>query len=1040
MATFFIHRPIFAWVISLFIVLAGLLSLRILPIAQYPDIAPPTVNISTVYPGASAQVVEETVTAVIEREMNGAPGLIYTSATSDSTGAATIKLAFKQGTNPNLAAVEVQNRLAVVEQRLPEVVRRGGIRIEKAADNIQLFVSLSSEDPDFDSIALGEIASANVVEALRRVPGVGQVQIFGAEKAMRIWPDPDKLTALEMTAADIAAAVRSYNARMTIGSIGSSAVPDTAPLSATIIADDALAAPEEFAGIILRMREDGSAVKLGDVARVELGGSDYLTVSRINGRAATGMGIKLAPGSNALEVVENIRKTMDEAKSYLPPQVRYEIPYDTSPFVAVSIKKVVATLIEAMVLVFVVMFVFMQNLRATFIPTVVVPIALLGTFAVMQAIGFSINVLTMFSMVLAIGILVDDAIVVVENVERIMREERLGAGEATVKAMKQISGAIIGITVVLISVFIPMAFFSGAVGNIYRQFALTLAVSIGFSALLALSLTPALCATMLKEVDADHHEKRGFFGWFNRTFERATGRYGKTVTAMVKRPVRFLAIFLVIVAATGLMLRSLPSSFLPDEDQGNFMVTVTMPQGTPQKETLAVLSEIDTYLMENEPITSTFSIGGFSIFGNGPNSGMIFISLKPWDDRKAAEHHITAVAGRVNEKFAGRVNASIFALTFPPLPELGSSTGGFDFRLQNRGGMSYREFAAARDQLLGDAATDPKLAGVMFAGMPDTPQLRLDVDRSKAQAMGVAMDDINSTLAVMFGSDYVGDFILNGQVRKIIIQAEGVNRTRVEDVGKLRVRNAKGDMVPLSAFSKTEWITGPPNLTRYNGYPAFSINGAAAPGFSSGEAMNAIEQLTAKLPKGIGYDWSGQSYEEKISGSQASVLYALSILIVFLSLAALYESWSVPFSVILAVPLGILGAVAGVMIRDMPNDIYFRVGLIAIIGLSAKNAILIVEVAKDLYQEGLTLIDATVEACRLRLRPIIMTSLAFGMGVVPLAFASGASSGAQNAIGTGVLGGITTATVLAIFFVPVFFVAIMKMAGRKKTPERTMEA
>ncbi len=1035
MASFFIQRPIFAWVISLFIVLAGLLALRTLPVSQYPDIAPPTVNVSTVYPGASAQVVEETVTAVIEREMNGAPGLLYTSATSDSTGAASIKLTFKQGVNADLAAVEVQNRLAVVEQRLPEVVRRGGIRIEKAADNIQLFVSLSSDDPKYDTIALGELASSNVVEALRRVDGVGQVQIFGAEKAMRIWPDAEKLTALELTASDIVSAVRSHNARITIGEIGSHSVPDSAPLSATIIADDALATPAQFQEIVLRIREDGSSVKLKDVARVELGGSDYLIVSRINGKAATGMGIKLAPGSNALDVVDGIKAKMEEIRPYLPHGVEFSIPYDTTPFVAVSIQKVVTTLIEAMVLVFVVMYLFMQNFRATLIPTLVVPIALLGTFAVMLGLGFSINVLTMFSMVLAIGILVDDAIVVVENVERIMKEEGLSPREATVKAMKQISGAIIGITVVLVSVFIPMAFFSGAVGNIYRQFALTLAVSISFSAFLALSLTPALCATLLKPIDASHHEKKGFFGWFNRVFDRTTTGYGKVVGALIRRPIRFLAVFGVIVAATLLMFRSLPSSFLPDEDQGSLMVTVSLPQGTPQKETLATLAEIERYLMENEPITYSFSIGGFSIFGNGPNTGMLFVSLKDWKERKAAEAHVKAIADRVNGQFAGRPNASIIALTLPPLPELGSSTGGFDFRLQNRGGIPYAEFLKARDQLLMDAAADPQLAGVMFAGMPDTPQLRLDVDRNKAQAMGVTMDEINSTLAVMFGSDYVGDFILNGQVRKILVQADGRNRTQVEDVGRLRVRNAKGDMVPVSTFAKTEWIIGPATLTRYNGFPAFSINGSAAPGLSSGDAMASMERIAAKLPQGIGFEWSGQSYEERVSGSQATTLYALSILIVFLSLAALYESWSIPFSVILAVPLGIIGAVGGVMLRDMPNDIYFRVGLIAIIGLSSKNAILIVEVAKDLYRDGMGLIEATLEAARLRLRPIIMTSLAFGMGVIPLAFASGASSGAQNAIGTGVLGGITTATVLAVFFVPIFFVVIAKISGRRKDPE-----
>ncbi|MCW1883403.1 multidrug efflux RND transporter permease subunit [Luteolibacter flavescens] len=1036
MPFFFIQRPIFAWVVSMFIMLAGLLALRSLPVAQYPEIAPPTISLTTSYPGASAKVVEETVTSVIEREMNGAPGLLYMSGTSDSTGAVSLKIAFRQGIDADIAAVEVQNRLSVVEQRLPEVVRRGGIRIEKAADNIQLFVSLSSSDPKYDTVALGELASSRVVDVLKRVPGVGQVQVFGAEKAMRIWPDPEKLTSLDLTADDVVNAVRSNNARVIVGDIGSHEVPANAPLSATIVTDDTLDTPEDFGEILLRTRADGSAVKLKDVARIALGGSDYLIISGVNDRAASGMGIKLAPGSNALDVVEGIKKAMAEVERFLPAGVQYEIPYDTSPFVAASIKKVVMTLFEAIGLVFIVMYLFMQNFRATLIPTLVVPIALLGTLGVMLAMGFSINVLTMFSMVLAIGILVDDAIVVVENVERIMKEEGLGPREATVKAMKQIGGAIIGITVVLVSVFIPMAFFSGAVGNIYRQFALTLSVSIAFSAFLALSLTPALCATLLKPVDHDHHERKGFFGWFNRTFDKASNRYARIVGSLIRRPLRYSVAFLAVVAATALLYMRLPTSFLPNEDQGSFIVTVGLPQGTTQTETRKVLAEINEHMLENEPVAYSFSIAGFSIFGNGPNSGMVFTTLKPWAERKDPESHVTEIVKRFNAKFGARPNGMIFGLTTPPLPELGSSTAGFDFRLQNRGGLPYTEFVAARDQLIQMAAQDPALSNVMFAGMPDTPQLKLDIDRAKAQAMGVTIDSINSTLAVMFGSDYVGDFILNGQVRRIIVQADGPSRVGIDDVKKLRVRNADGEMVQIGAFAETSWITGPPNLARYNGYPSFSLAGEAAAGRSSGEAMAAMEALVDKLPEGIGYEWSGQSYEEKMSGSQAIVLYALSILIVFLSLAALYESWSIPLSVILAVPLGILGAVAGVALRDMPNDIYFRVGLIAIIGLSAKNAILIVEVAKDLYAEGKSLFDATVEASRLRLRPIIMTSLAFGIGVIPLAFASGASSGAQNAIGTGVLGGITTATVLAVFFVPLFFVIIGRFS---KKPEK-MEA
>ncbi|HEM7852214.1 multidrug efflux RND transporter permease subunit [Burkholderia multivorans] len=1027
MARFFIDRPVFAWVIALFIMLGGAFAIRALPVAQYPDIAPPVVSIYATYPGASAQVVEESVTALIEREMNGAPGLLYTSATS-SAGMASLYLTFRQGVNADLAAVEVQNRLKTVEARLPEPVRRDGIQVEKAADNIQLVVSLTSDDGRMTGVQLGEYASANVVQALRRVDGVGRVQFWGAEYAMRIWPDPVKLAGHGLTASDIAAAVRAHNARVTVGDIGRSAVPDSAPIAATVFADAPLKTPADFGAIALRSQADGAALYLRDVARIEFGGSDYNYPSYVNGKVAVGMGIKLAPGSNAVATEKRIRAAMDELSAYFPPGVKYQIPYETSSFVRVSMNKVVTTLIEAGVLVFLVMFLFMQNLRATLIPTLVVPVALAGTFGAMYAAGFSINVLTMFGMVLAIGILVDDAIVVVENVERLMVEERLAPYDATVKAMKQISGAIVGITVVLTSVFVPMAFFGGAVGNIYRQFALSLAVSIAFSAFLALSLTPALCATLLKPVDDGHHDKRGFFGWFNRFVARSTQRYATRVGAMLNKPLRWLVVYGVLTAVAALMLTRLPSAFLPDEDQGNFMVMVIRPQGTPLAETMQSVREVESYLRREEPAAYTFALGGFNLYGEGPNGGMIFVTLKNWNARQAARDHVQAIVARVNERFAGTPNTTVFAMNSPALPDLGS-TGGFDFRMQNRGGLDYAAFSAAREQLLAAGAKDAALTDLMFAGTQDAPQLKLDIDRAKASALGVSMDEINTTLAVMFGSDYIGDFMHGTQVRRVIVQADGQHRLDPDDVKKLRVRNARGEMVPLAAFATLQWTLGPPQLTRYNGYPSFTINGSAAPGHSSGEAMAAIERIAATLPAGIGHAWSGQSFEERLSGAQAPLLFALSVLVVFLALAALYESWSIPLAVMLVVPLGVIGAVLGVTLRAMPNDIYFKVGLIATIGLSAKNAILIVEVAKDLLAQRMSLAEAALEAARLRLRPIVMTSLAFGVGVLPLAFASGAASGAQTAIGTGVLGGVIAATVLAVFLVPLFFVVVGRLFG-----------
>ncbi|MBH8633832.1 multidrug efflux RND transporter permease subunit MexY [Pseudomonas aeruginosa] len=1032
MARFFIDRPVFAWVISLLIVLAGVLAIRFLPVAQYPDIAPPVVNVSASYPGASAKVVEEAVTAIIEREMNGAPGLLYTKATS-STGQASLTLTFRQGVNADLAAVEVQNRLKIVEARLPEAGRRDGIYVEKAADSIQLIVTLTSSSGRYDAMELGEIASSNVLQALRRVEGVGKVETWGAEYAMRIWPDPAKLTSMNLSASDLVNAVRRHNARLTVGDIGNLGVPDSAPISATVKVDDTLVTPEQFGEIPLRIRADGGAIRLRDVARVEFGQSEYGFVSRVNQMTATGLAVKMAPGSNAVATAKRIRATLDELSRYFPEGVSYNIPYDTSAFVEISIRKVVSTLLEAMLLVFAVMYLFMQNFRATLIPTLVVPVALLGTFTVMLGLGFSINVLTMFGMVLAIGILVDDAIIVVENVERLMAEEGLSPHDATVKAMRQISGAIVGITVVLVSVFVPMAFFSGAVGNIYRQFAVTLAVSIGFSAFLALSLTPALCATLLRPIDADHHEKRGFFGWFNRAFLRLTGRYRNAVAGILARPIRWMLVYALVIGVVALLFVRLPQAFLPEEDQGDFMIMVMQPEGTPMAETMANVGDVERYLAEHEPVAYAYAVGGFSLYGDGTSSAMIFATLKDWSERREASQHVGAIVERINQRFAGLPNRTVYAMNSPPLPDLGS-TSGFDFRLQDRGGVGYEALVKARDQLLARAAEDPRLANVMFAGQGEAPQIRLDIDRRKAETLGVSMDEINTTLAVMFGSDYIGDFMHGSQVRKVVVQADGAKRLGIDDIGRLHVRNEQGEMVPLATFAKAAWTLGPPQLTRYNGYPSFNLEGQAAPGYSSGEAMQAMEQLMQGLPEGIAHEWSGQSFEERLSGAQAPALFALSVLIVFLALAALYESWSIPLAVILVVPLGVLGALLGVSLRGLPNDIYFKVGLITIIGLSAKNAILIIEVAKDHYQEGMSLLQATLEAARLRLRPIVMTSLAFGFGVVPLALSSGAGSGAQVAIGTGVLGGIVTATVLAVFLVPLFFLVVGRLFRLRKAP------
>ncbi len=1043
MARFFIDRPVFAWVISLFIMLAGALSITQLPVAQYPSIAPPSVVISATYPGATAQVLDESVTSLIEQELNGAEGLIYVESQSQSNGSAQITAYFQPGTNPELATVDVQNRMKRVEARLPAAVKQQGVQVNKAASNFLMIVSLYSTDGSKTNVELGDYLSRNVINEIRRIPGVGEARLFGTEQAMRVWLDPDKLVGLNLTPADVTAAIQAQNAQVASGSLGALPSPSTQAIAHSVVVTGQLGSPEQFGEILLRANPDGSMVRLRDVARIELGAQDYQFSARLNGEPTAAIGVMLSPTGNALQTAKAVKAKMDELSKYFPAGVAYEVPYDSSRFVDISIFNVVKTLFEAIVLVFVVMYLFLQNWRATLIPTIAVPVALLGTFATMLALGFSINVLTLFGMVLAIGILVDDAIVVVENVERIMSEEGLPPREATRKAMGQISGAIIGITLVLIAVFIPMAFFPGSVGAIYRQFSLSLAASIFFSAVMALSLTPALCASLLKPVHKGHNlEKKGFFGWFNRTFARTTKRYQGGVMHVLARTGRYMVIYLAIVAVMGILYVRLPSAFLPTEDQGVLLTNIQLPAGASANRTMEVVKQVEDFYLSHPAVEKMVAVTGFSFMGSGQNAAVAFVSLKDWAVR-GRDQAAPAVAGQAMGAFSKIRDAIVFALVPPPIPELGTATG-FSFRLQDRGGLGYEALLNARNQLLGMAAQSPVLAAVRPEGMPDAPQLELKIDRQKASALGVSFADINNVLSTALGSSYVNDFPNQGRQQRVVVQADAERRTTPEDLLNLYVRNGQGQMVALSNFATVEWSTGPVQLTRYNGYPAMKIAGDAAPGYSTGEAMAEMERLAAQLPPGIGYEWSGQSREEKLSGSQAPALYALSILAVFLVLAALYESWSIPTAVLLVVPLGIIGAVLGVLLRDMPNDIYFKVGLIAIVGLSAKNAILIIEFAKDLQAQGKSLIEATVEAARLRFRPIIMTSLAFTFGVVPLAFASGASSASQRAIGTAVLGGMITATVLAVAFVPVFFVVIRRLfkssPGRQESEEAGSQA
>ena len=1024
MAKFFIDRPIFAWVIALFLMVIGAISITQLPVAQYPSVAPPTIVLTAAYPGASAQTMEEAVLSVIEREMNGAPGLAYMEAVAQADGSGTLTLSFEPGTNDDLAQVEVQNRLSRATPRLPTSVVQQGVRVDKSRANFLLFAVLSSSDPDFDIQQLSDYASRNVVPELQRLPGIGQVQLFGAERAMRVWIDPAKLQGYNLSSADVATAIAQQNAQVAGGTLGDQPAASGQATAATVVVPGQIGSVEQFGNVTLRANADGSTVRLRDVARIELGAQSYATTARLNGQPAAGMGVQLSPTGNALATAKAVRARMAELEPYFPAGVSWAIPYDSSEFVQISIEEVVKTLLEAVVLVFLVMFLFLQNWRYTIIPTIVVPVALLATFAALLAFGMSINVLTMFGMVLVIGIVVDDAIVVVENVERIMTEEGLAPLPATRKAMGQISGAIMGVTAVLVAVFVPLAFFSGSVGNIYRQFSAVMAVSIFFSAFMALSLTPALCATLLKPVPKGHDlEKRGFFGAFNRGFKRGAKRYEGIVARLLRRSAQVMIVYLALGVAVGWLYLRLPTSFLPQEDQGYVLVNMQLPPGATLERTERVVEQVEDYILKQPEVKNMVAVLGFSFSGQGQNAALAFVTLKPWGERKGAQHGADAIAGRAMGALSGIKDAFVFTLSPPPIPELGVSSG-FTFRLQDRGGKGHEALLAARNQLLGMAMQSKVLTGLRPDGLEDAPQLRVDIDRDQAAAQGVSFAAINNAISTALGSAYVNDFPNAGRLQRVIVQAEPAARMQPDDILRLTALNNQGQAVPLSSFVSTRWITGPVQTVRYNGYPAMRIAGGAAPGYSTGAAMQEMEQLAARLPEGFGFEWTGQSREEKLAGNQAMILYGFAILAVVLALAALYESWSIPIAVILVVPLGVLGVLLAITGRGLANDVYFQVGLITIIGLSAKNAILIIEFAKDLQAQGMSVLASALAAAHLRFRPIIMTSLAFGLGVLPLVLSSGAGAASQRAIGTGVLGGILVGTTLAVFFVPIFFVVV----------------
>ncbi|MCE4555295.1 efflux RND transporter permease subunit [Roseateles cellulosilyticus] len=1034
MSRFFIDRPIFAWVLAIVIMLAGVLSIRALPVSQYPSIAPPQVSINARYPGASAKTLEDTVTQVIEQKLKGLDGMTYMSSTSDSQGNATITVTFNAGTNPDIAQVQVQNKLQAATPLLPQEVQRQGVTVTKSTINFLLVLGFVSEDGKLSQVDLSDYVSSNVLDPLSRVDGVGEVQLFGAQYAMRIWLNPTQLAQYGLTPDDVSAAIQAQNAQVSAGQLGAAPAPAGQQLNATITAQTRLQTPEQFRGIVLKSQSNGALVHLSDVARVELGAESYATVSRYNGKPAAGVAVKLAAGANALATAKAVEAEVQRLEALMPAGMKAVTPYDSTPFVRVSIEEVVKTLAEAVVLVFLVMYLFLQNFRATLIPTIAVPVVLLGTFGVMAAAGFSINTLTMFGLVLAIGLLVDDAIVVVENVERVMTEEGLSPKEATRKSMGQISGALVGIAMVLSAVFVPMAFFGGSTGVIYRQFSITIVSAMVLSVLVAMVLTPALCATLLKPGHGP--ATRGFFGAFNRRFDAATAGYEGLVARMLRRWGRQLVVYGLIVAGMAVLFLRLPTAFLPDEDQGILFSQIQLPSGATQGRTLDVVKRVEDHFLQNEKqnVDSVFAVTGFSFAGQGENMAIAFVKMKDWSERKGRDQSVQAVAGRAMGRFMQFRDAMAFAFAPPAVLELGNANG-FDLYLQDQAGVGRETLMAARNQFLGMASQDHSLVAVRPNGLEDAPQLRLDIDTAKAGALGLSVTDINSLLSTAWGGAYVNDFIDRGRVKKVYMQADAPYRMQPEDLENWRVRNSSGQMVPFSAFGSAHWELGSPRLERYNGLPAVELLGQPAPGLSSGAAMQTVQSIAAQLPPGVGVSWTGLSYQERLTGGQAPMLYALSLLVVFLCLAALYESWSVPFAVMLVVPLGVIGALLAAMGRGLANDVYFQVGLLTTVGLSAKNAILIVEFAKAQMEAGKDAIAATLEAVRLRLRPILMTSLAFGLGVLPLALASGAGSGSQNAIGTGVLGGVVSATVLGLLFVPVFFVVVRRFfPGRTATP------
>lgn len=1043
MARFFIDRPIFAWVIAILVMLAGLLSIFLLPIAQYPGIAPTAIEIRTSYPGASAKVVEDSVIQIIEQNMTGLDDLQYISSTSDSSGVGQVTLTFQADTDPDIAQVQVQNKLQAAMPLLPQEVQQQGIRVTKSSTGFLMVMGFVSENGQMDRYDIADYVAAKIQDPVSRVNGVGQINLFGSQYAMRIWLNADKLANYKLTTEDVVNAIREQNVQIAAGEIGGTPAVEGQQIAASIVVETRMETVEEFENILLRVNPDGSAIQLRDVAEVSLGGENFQFETEYNKQPAAGLGITLASGANALQTAQSVRDRIAELEPFFPEGLKVTYPYDTTPFVKISIKGVVTTLVEAMILVFLVMYLFLQNFRATLIPTIAVPVVILGTFAILLAFGFSINMLTMFAMVLAIGLLVDDAIVVVENVERVIHEDGLSPKEATRKSMDQITGALIGIVLTVSAVFIPMAFFPGSTGVIYRQFSITVVSAMALSLLVAMTLTPALCATMLKDAQHDPAKKKGFFGWFNRSFDRTSKGTQSVVGYMIARSGRIMLLYLLIVGGLGYLFTQLPTSFFPDEDQGILFTEMQLPVNASKQRSIEVMNRIENYYLEQESenVESIFSVIGYSFSGRGQNSGLIFVNLKPWDQRTEPEQSAQAIAGRASAHFSQFNDATAYAIAPPPIRELGNASG-FNLMLQDLGGMGHDKLVKARDELLAKANQDPRLTQVRHSGLQDRPQFKIDVNHQKAMAFGVSLDDINNTFSTAWGSTYVNDFIDEGRVKRVYVQGDAPFRMMPDDVGNWHVRNSEGEMVPMSAFSSSRWIYGSPRLERYNGVPAMNIQGQAADGYSSGDAMQAMEELVAELPAGFGYEWTALSLQERKSGAQAPILYALSILVVFLFLAALYESWSVPFSVMLVVPLGVLGAVIFALGREMSNDIYFQVGLLTTIGLSARNAILIVEFAKSLYEQGQSLTESTLEAIRMRLRPIAMTALTFMLGVTPLMIANGAGSGAQNAIGTAVFGGMLAATTLAIFFIPVFFVVVFRLSAKLtgKTPTRQTTA